>query len=55
MNDFFYDLGTIRDGLLTLETAFFELTDDIPEASSIPIEEALSTTKLPDLTSSVRR
>ena len=36
MKDFCFDLGTVRDGLLTLENAFFELTGGIPEESSDP-------------------
>lgn len=36
MRDFCFDFITVRDGLLTLENAFFELTGGIPEIASDP-------------------
>jgi hypothetical protein len=36
LKDFCYDFGTARDGLLTLENAFFELIGGIPEDPSDP-------------------
>ena len=35
MKDFAYDFQTVRDGLLTLENAFFELTDGIAEENGV--------------------